>query len=101
MKERIAELQDPRYTLISDFQERRAVLERIGLERELNHWPHLFVWAEDGVMIEVWGCHFDELFEDDPVVLLFPQEPLEAPPDDPGEWVEWRDLEGPELPAEA
>jgi len=24
----------------------------------------------------------------------------DEPPDDPGEWVEWRDLEGPELPPE-
>ncbi|MCL6567615.1 MAG: hypothetical protein K6T35_01715 [Meiothermus silvanus] len=98
---RVADLQDERYVLLSDSQERRAVLEHLGLEDELPEWPHLLVWAEDGEYREVWGCHFEELLLEDPVVLLFPRR-VAAASDDP-DWLEakeWEDLEGPELPAE-
>ncbi|GEM88362.1 hypothetical protein [Meiothermus granaticius] len=46
-------LQDSRYMLLSNTQDRRAVLESLGLEDELPEWPHLLVWAEDGEHREV------------------------------------------------
>jgi len=73
---RVDDLENGRYLLLSDSQERQAVLEHIGLEGELPEWPHLFAWAEDGELIEVWGCRFDVPLKEDPVVPLFPQEPL-------------------------
>lgn len=69
MKVKVSDL-DERYTLVSDSQDRRAVLESLGLEEEASEWPYLFVWAEDGEILEVWGCHFPWL--DAPAVLLFP-----------------------------
>ncbi|RYM37176.1 MULTISPECIES: hypothetical protein [unclassified Meiothermus] len=92
---------DGRYRLISDPQDRLAVLEHLGLDGEAPEWPHLFVWEEDGEYVEVWGCHFSGLLLlGYPAVMLFPAGTLPEPDDDPGEWTEWRDFEGPELPAE-
>ncbi len=96
----VRDLQDSRYMLLSDLQDRQPVLESLGLEDELPEWPHLLVWAEDGEYREVWGCRFTPPLLSDPAVRLYPR--ASAAPEEPDfdEAVEWRDLEGPELPAE-
>ncbi|MCX7740594.1 MAG: hypothetical protein N2047_06175 [Meiothermus sp.] len=96
----VADLQDDRYMLLSDLQDRQPVLESLGLEDELLEWPHLLVWVEDGEYREVWGCRFTPPLLSDPVVRLYPR--ASAAPEEPDfdETVEWRDLEGPEPPAE-
>jgi hypothetical protein len=99
---RVGDLEDGRYLLVSDSQDRRAVLESLGLEEEASEWPHLFVWAGDGEYVEVWGCRFDVPRLDDPAVPLFPPQGLETPSDDP-DWLEakeWEDFGGPDLPSE-
>lgn len=95
----VADLQDDRYMLLSDLQDRQPVLESLGLEDELLEWPHLLVWVEDGEYREVWGCRFTPPLLADPAVRLHPK-PTGYDPPEPDEAVEWRDLEGPELPAE-
>lgn len=98
---RVVDLQDERYILLSDSQDRMAVLEHLGMGDELPEWPHLLVWAEDGDFVEVWGCHFSPPLLEDPAVPLFPRQMADYP-DDP-DWLEareWEDLEGPELPVE-
>ncbi|RIH85593.1 hypothetical protein [Calidithermus roseus] len=106
---RVVDLQDERYMLLSDSQDRRAVLEDLGLLGELPEWPHLLVWAENGELLEVWGCRFSPPLLEDPVVPLLPRQgedrpvaAAEASLDDP-DWLEtkeWEDFGGPELPAE-
>jgi hypothetical protein len=65
---------DERYTFVSDSQDRLAVLESLDLEEEASEWPYLFVWAENGEILEVWGCCFPWL--DAPAVPLFPPHTL-------------------------
>lgn len=69
MRVKVSDL-DERYMLVSDSQDRQAVLESLGLGEEASEWPYFFVWVENGEILEVWGCYFPWL--DAPVELLFP-----------------------------
>lgn len=68
MRKRIAELQDPCYTLISDSQERRAVLEHIG---QPDEYQHLLIWAENGAYRQVWGIESTPPLLVDSATLLY------------------------------
>jgi hypothetical protein len=51
----VKDLQDSRYTLVQDSQDRMAVLESIGQPDLMDEYQALIVWAEDGDLVEVWG----------------------------------------------
>lgn len=52
----VKDLEDRNYLLLSDSQDRKAVLTLLGIPNEIFEWPHLFVLAENGEYLEVWGC---------------------------------------------
>jgi hypothetical protein len=70
-----------------------------ALEEALDLLQYL-EWAKQ-VAPEGLEARLDELCELAAAIAnVLVRERTDEPPDDPGEWVEWRDLEGPELPAE-
>jgi hypothetical protein len=54
----VRDLQDSRYVLVQDSQDRLAVLEAIGKPELMSEYHTLIVWAEDGDYVEVWGTCF-------------------------------------------
>lgn len=68
---KVKDLEDKRYTLVSDSQDREAVLNHLGIPTEIFEWPHLLVWVENGEYREVWGCASSVPYRDAPVYKLW------------------------------
>jgi hypothetical protein len=70
-----------------------------ALEEALDLLQYL-EWAKQ-VAPEGLLARLDEMCElAAAVASVLVRERTDEPPDDPGGWVEWRDLEGPDIPAE-
>lgn len=68
---KVKDLENRNYTLLSDSQDRQAVLQVLGIPDELFEWPHLFVWSENGEYREVWGCASSVPYRHAPVYKLW------------------------------
>jgi hypothetical protein len=70
-----------------------------ALEEALDLLQYL-EWARE-IASEGLEARLDELCELAAAVAnVLVRERTDEPPDDPGEWAEWRDLEGPDLPTD-
>lgn len=63
---------DQRYCIIHTPSARKEVLTRFGLERKLDKYPRLWVWAEGSELVEVWGSRSENPQPDDPLTCLYP-----------------------------
>jgi hypothetical protein len=51
----VKDLQEKRYALVQDSQDRLVILESIGKPDLMDEYQALLVWEQDGDLVEVWG----------------------------------------------